>query len=327
MLQKTDNTPIFLLDDSGIIMECNKQACELGGYSCDEIVEKHFSDILLSDSKAMGVLAGETNHFITRFIRKDGYQLTVIGIMNSFTRQKEKLHYLTLFDVTSGNLINQSEENENIKLLAGYIAHDLNNILTGIMGSLSLLKEGVDSAILYDELLANAEDGAFRARDITNQILAYSRGEISSVFGIDKSDFKKTDHFNSKSDQDSGKLLLLEDNNLVAETARGMLNTLGYSVDIVKEGEDAIEKFKKALQLESPYDVVILDKTIEGGMDGVTTVKFLLNLDPSAVVIITSGFANDDVIKNHQDYGFKGCLTKPYTVRELYESLCVALDT
>ena len=73
------------------------------------------------------------------------------------------------------------------------------------------------------------------------------------------------------------------------------------------------------------FDLVILDLTVPGGKGGTDTVKELLKINPSAIVIVSSGYSNDPVMARHQDYGFKASISKPFELRELKEVIKLAL--
>jgi PAS domain S-box-containing protein len=118
-----------------------------------------------------------------------------------------------------------------------------------------------------------------------------------------------------------GKILILEDEDMVAAVAKDILITLGYSPDVAATGEDALRKYSEAMEKGEPYDAVILDLTIRGGMGGKNTMKGLLELNPAVKGIVASGYAQDPVMANYSEYGFKGCLMKPYRINELSRTL------
>ena len=72
--------------------------------------------------------------------------------------------------------LSKAHKLETVGVLAGGIAHDFNNILTAIWGYLSLAKAAVRSSSEATELLVEAEKAAARARDLTQQLLTFSRG-------------------------------------------------------------------------------------------------------------------------------------------------------
>lgn len=67
----------------------------------------------------------------------------------------------------------------------------------------------------------------------------------------------------------------------------------------------------------SPFDVVIMDLTIPGGMGGEETIKKLKAFDPNVKAIVSSGYSNDPIMANFKKFGFANVLTKPYQIREL----------
>ncbi|MBW2023559.1 MAG: PAS domain S-box protein [Deltaproteobacteria bacterium] len=115
------------------------------------------------------------------------------------------------------------------------------------------------------------------------------------------------------------RVLLMDDEEIVRETTRQMLVHFGCDVDCAAEGGEAIDLYKKAKESGRPYDVVILDLTVPGGMGGKETAVDLLKVDPEAKMIVSSGYANDPVMSQFRQYGFKAAIAKPYNMDELIE--------
>jgi len=119
----------------------------------------------------------------------------------------------------------------------------------------------------------------------------------------------------------------MEDNALVASTSKGLLKALGYcTIDVVEDSEKAIKLFKQNFENGDPYTAVILDLTVTGGLGGLSTIKFLTEIDKNVTAIISSGYYNDEVMINYLKYGFKSALNKPYNIRELFVALETALN-
>ena len=69
--------------------------------------------------------------------------------------------------------------------------------------------------------------------------------------------------------------------------------------------------------MAEPYNVVIMDLTVSGGMGGKEAVRQLREIDPAARVIVSSGYYTDPIMTNHRAYGFDGVVPKPYQIDEL----------
>ncbi len=118
-----------------------------------------------------------------------------------------------------------------------------------------------------------------------------------------------------------GRLLLLEDDPQVADVARRILKHLGYSVECVPEGHAALSAYRQALRRGLPFDAVILDLTVPGGLGGKEVMEELRQLDPRVVALVTSGYAEDPILTHYERYGFRGVLKKPYRVQEMADLL------
>jgi PAS domain S-box-containing protein len=114
-----------------------------------------------------------------------------------------------------------------------------------------------------------------------------------------------------------GKVLVMDDEESVRDIAGEMLKHIGYTVELAEDGKEALELFMKARDSGTPFEVVILDLTVAGGMGGKETIKELIKIDPKAKVIVSSGYSDDPVLSNFRKYGFSEVVSKPYTIQEL----------
>jgi nitrogen-specific signal transduction histidine kinase/ActR/RegA family two-component response regulator len=366
----------------------------------------------------------------------------------------------------------KSQRLESLGVLAGGIAHDFNNLLTGVLGNISLAKLFLDPESRAFERLAQAEKASERTKDLTRQLLTFSKGgapikkaasisriiaesanlvlsgsnvrceynlpedlwtvevdegQISQVMGnillnaaeampdggtvrvgaekislgpdnlfplpegpylcisisdhgvgIPKNDLSKIfDPYFTTKDQGSGlgltsvfsimkrhdgyvgvesetgcgttfylylpasaeiaaeiessetpqkhrcsgRILVLDDEEVVREVASQTLEYLGYEVDVCSDSAAAVRAYSDAAKSGAPYTFVIMDLTIPGGISGKETMMKLREIDPDVRGIVSSGYANDPILSSYREYGFCGSLTKPYNLDEVMKTL------
>jgi CheY-like chemotaxis protein len=117
------------------------------------------------------------------------------------------------------------------------------------------------------------------------------------------------------------KILVMDDEEMVRDVVKGMLRNLKYDFEPAKDGSEAIEKYKRAMESGKPFDAVIMDLTVPGGMGGKEAIKKLIEIDPKVKAIVSSGNFNDPIMANFRKYGFSGAIAKPYTNNELGQTL------
>ena len=115
----------------------------------------------------------------------------------------------------------------------------------------------------------------------------------------------------------AGKVLLMDDDQVIRDVGGEILKELGHDMVCAVHGEDAIKKYQVAMESGKPFDVVILDLTIRGGMGGAETLQELLLIDPEVKAVVSSGYSDDELLSKHQGQGFKAFLKKPYKVEDL----------
>ncbi len=123
-----------------------------------------------------------------------------------------------------------------------------------------------------------------------------------------------------------GRILLMDDEALVRETAGCVLDFLGYTVTLAVEGQEAVTRYGEALAAGEPYAAVILDLTVPGGLGGEKTLDALRALDPGVRAIVSSGYSQDPIMAHFADYGFCAAIAKPYRLEELARVLAECLE-
>jgi signal transduction histidine kinase/ActR/RegA family two-component response regulator len=125
---------------------------------------------------------------------------------------------------------------------------------------------------------------------------------------------------------DKGRVMVMDDEAMIREVTGEMLALLGYEAEFALSGEEALKKYKSALDSDRPYRAVIVDLTIPGGMGGKETIKKLLEIDPEVKAIVSSGYSNDPILAEFKQHGFSGIVVKPYRLGELREALSQVLN-
>jgi CheY-like chemotaxis protein/nitrogen-specific signal transduction histidine kinase len=122
-------------------------------------------------------------------------------------------------------------------------------------------------------------------------------------------------------DPAGGSVLVMDDDEMILDLAEKMLHLLGYRVTTCASGEEAVRQYKTAQGSGMPFDVVIMDLTVPGGMGGRETAEMIRAFDPGARLIVSSGYSNDPIMAHYEEYGFCGAMVKPYRINELMEAL------
>jgi two-component system sensor kinase FixL len=119
----------------------------------------------------------------------------------------------------------------------------------------------------------------------------------------------------------SGRILVMDDEEALRILLTQILEWLGYEVECVRDGLEAIELYQKAKDSGRHFDIVLLDLTIPGGTGGKEVAARLREVDDSVILIVSSGYSNTPIMSEFRKYGFNDVLSKPWTPVQLSEVL------
>lgn len=117
--------------------------------------------------------------------------------------------------------------------------------------------------------------------------------------------------------QRTPKILVMDDEPTIREVATVILKSAGNRVETANDGQDALNRYSIAGVSDDPFDVVVLDLTVPGGMGGQAALLELRKLDPFVKAIASSGYRDDPPMADPESHGFAGVAAKPYTRAEL----------
>jgi CheY-like chemotaxis protein len=109
----------------------------------------------------------------------------------------------------------------------------------------------------------------------------------------------------------------MDDEDSIRILAGELLSGLGYTTHAAGDGREAVELYQAAAEQGEPFDLVIMDLTVPGGMGGKEAIKKLRQVDPNVTAIVSSGYSNAPIMADFRRYGFAGVVSKPYGAQEL----------
>ena len=125
----------------------------------------------------------------------------------------------------------------------------------------------------------------------------------------------------------AGRVLFMDDEEPIRTIAESLLKRLGFEVTTVCDGREAVRVYAEGGRSGKPFDLVIMDLTVPGGMGGKSAMIELLKVDPKVKGIVSSGYSSDPVMANYRAYGFSGMVAKPYKLTDLAKTIRSVMES
>ena len=266
-----------------------------------------------SDLWAAEIDSGQINQAISNLIINADQAMPKGGIITIIIENTE-IQAGSELQLTVGPYIRISIEDQGIGIQSKHIPYIFDPFFTtkhqgsglGLANTYSIVKKHYGDITVYSEV---------------------GKGTVFNIYlPASLKDIKETEIEEQVRHQGHGKILIMDDQELILDVAKAMLKSMGYETVTASDGSKAIEIFRDAYQSQEPFDLVILDLTVPGGIGGARTIPELLQIDPNVKAVVSSGYSNDPIMANYQDYGFCGVVPKPYTKAQLSEVLSKIFD-
>lgn len=135
-----------------------------------------------------------------------------------------------------------------------------------------------------------------------------------------------TPHYDTRSAMGSGRVLWMDDNEQLCRLTAALLTKQGYQVEVAGTGDEAISKYEDAVANATPFDLIVLDLTVQGGRGGFETLLELRERYPEVKALACSGYSDEETLVKVKEAGFRGLIAKPFLAHELYGALQDAMS-
>ena len=212
-------------------------------------------------------------------------------------------------------------EPSRVNAASGGLAHDLNNVLTIITGNLSLAERHAAGNPKLIKLLNNMRLATDRGAILAQQLLAQQslasgsqpgQPNVPSGFAEEPAGFGDV--------AASRRILVVEDDPMVAEVAMTVLQDMGHAVTLRPDAPSALAALREA----ESFDLVFSDIVMPGGMSGIELAEQIAQSFPRLPVLLATGYSNAALAPGALRFPV---LAKPYSVQELSRRVASMLPT
>jgi len=315
------NEAIFL-DQNGSIIFANKNFFRIFEFEESELTQISWLDFIYpEDRKELypqknrpAMKEGSTDYQTLRISTKSGQEkwIEINQVLLDWEDKPAILNFVR--DITQQKRLESrlqiAQRMEAIGTLAGGLAHDFNNILSPIIGYTELALDEIDQDSITSKNLNQVYKAAHRARDLVQQILAFSRQS--------EKELKKVDKIPGGNEH----ILLVDDEKAVVYMIKQMLETLGYKVTARTSSIEANEAFENQ---PDKFDLVLTDQ-IMPNMTGELLARQILKIRPDIPIILCTGFSEFMDKEKLRSSGINDVLLKPVLKSKLAQTIRKAIN-
>jgi PAS domain S-box-containing protein len=333
---------IAIVDRHGVLLEANPALLamfhttgpEVQGRRLTDLVHPQARDRINEMIQGLGAGRADCGPAECRCLRKDGSEFRALLRCAALRDGSgEIIHRLGILEEISMHRsaetgrrrpaaqVPQVPKMETVDAPAGGIAHDLNNLLMGIQGNISLLL--LDKAPDHRDVsyLKNVEKSVTQASELTRRILGLARGGKQDATAADlRPPLEKSAGISGRARREIT-ILLVEDEEMVANIGCQMMERLGYRVIVAPTGNEALALYEAKW---AEIDLVILDLVMPG-MGGGAVFDRIRAINPQAAVLLSSGYTlggqTSEIIKR----GCRGFIQKPFSIEQLKRKISESL--
>jgi len=117
------------------------------------------------------------------------------------------------------------------------------------------------------------------------------------------------------------RILVMDDEAPIREVVSAMLSTHGFDVHCTATADETVAAWSRAHEFGAPFDLLLADLDIRGGPGACEVMTKLRGRFPHLRAILTSGYADDEIMESFRSHGFLGILSKPFQMERLVQSV------
>lgn len=330
VLTMTDEA-IVILDGNGTIRGANPATEEIFGKSSDELIGDELGN-LIAHPMNLGELSKQGPALFTSTKAGAGIGERLEIVLSEVHLSRGNTYLAIVRNSKTGESVDfapaPAPSFPDLTAPVGRFAHDFNNILTSITGNLSLILMTSSPDPVTMERITGAKRAALKAQELNRKLLALAKGEDeepspSTIVQMPQTMPAAKEPTAPKRNR---RVLILDDEMEICSLVTLVLGPMGYDVTEAYDATQAIAACEEAKKAGKPYDLVISDLSLPGGVSGRDVVQRMQEMIPGLKAIVSSGHDADPVMSDCRKHGFCAAIPKPYDVSKLGCVVSKALD-